>query len=78
MELTAMTNKNTVNKLNDLLMRCLLEDLDDPQKCTPGLYQVVRGVITDNKEALEGIPAESLDFLENKLTDAIPFKKEAS
>ena len=70
-------NKDTINKLNDLLMRCLLEDLDDPQKCTPGLYQVVRGVISDNKEALDGIPKESLDFLEERLSDAIPFRKEA-
>tara|TARA_Y100001938_G_C8065206_1_gene419769 strand:- start:1207 stop:1425 length:219 start_codon:yes stop_codon:yes gene_type:complete len=70
--------KETINKLNDLLMRCLLEDLDDPQKCTPGLYQVVRGVISDNKESLEGIPQDSLDFLEERLSDAIPFKKEAS
>lgn len=71
-------NKDTINKLNDLLMRCLLEDLNDPQKCTPGLYQVVRGVISDNKESLEGLPQDSLDFLQNKLSDAIPFKKEAS
>ena len=71
-------NKATINKLNDLLMRCLLEDLNDPQKCTPGLYQVVRGVISDNKESLEGLPQDSLDFLQNKLSDAIPFKKEAS
>ena len=71
-------NKDTINKLNDLLMRCLLDDLNDPQKCTPGLYQVVRGVISDNKESLEGLPQDSLDFLQNKLSDAIPFKKEAS
>jgi hypothetical protein len=73
-----LMNKDTINKLNDLLMRCLLEDLNDPQKCTPGLYQVVRGVISDNKESLEGLPQDSLDFLQDKLSDAIPFKKEAS
>jgi len=71
-------NKDKLNKLNDLLMQCLLEDLNDPQKCTPGLYQVVRGIISDNKESLEGLPQDSLDFLQDKLSDAIPFKKEAS
>ena len=67
-----------LNKLNDLLLYCLTEDLNDPQKCTPGLYQVVRGYINDNKEALDGIPKDSLEFLEEKLSDSIPFKKEAS
>lgn len=68
---------NNIDKLNDLLLRCLLEDLNDPSKCTPGLYQVVRGVISDNKEAMDSIPKDALDFLEDKLSDAIPFKKEA-
>ena len=71
-------NKNKLNRLNDFLLDSLLADLDDPQKCTPGLYQVIRGVISDNKESLEGIPQDSLDFLEERLSDAIPFKKEAS
>jgi len=53
-------------------------DLDDPQKCTPGLYQVIRGVINDNKEMLDDIPKDSLDFLENKMKDSLPFKKEVS
>tara|TARA_R100001015_G_scaffold18490_2_gene11780 strand:- start:3063 stop:3272 length:210 start_codon:yes stop_codon:yes gene_type:complete len=66
-----------IDKLNDLLLQCLLEDLNDPTKCTPGLYQVIRGVISDNKQELENIPKEALDFLENKFTDAIPFRKEA-
>ena len=74
----SIMKKETINQLNDMLMRCLLEDLDDPQKCTPGLYQVIRGVISDNKDVLEGIPKDSLDFLEDKLSDSIPFKKEAS
>tara|TARA_R100001015_G_C4622466_1_gene179932 strand:- start:1300 stop:1512 length:213 start_codon:yes stop_codon:yes gene_type:complete len=67
---------NKVEKLNDMLMQCLMDDLNDPTKCTPGLYQVVRGVITDNKETLEDIPKEALEFLEGKFTDSIPFKKE--
>ena len=66
-----------LNKLNDILLECLLADLDDPQKCTPGLYQVIRGYINDNKDALDGIPKDALDFLENKLSDSIPFKREA-
>ena len=68
---------NKVNRLNDLLLQCLFEDLNDPTKCTPCLYQVVRGVIADNKENLDSIPNEALASLEKKFTDAIPFKKEA-
>jgi hypothetical protein len=69
--------KNKIEKLNDLLLLCLLEDLNDPTKCTPGLYQVVRGVISDNKESLENIPQEAIDALEAQFTDSIPFRKEA-
>ena len=39
---------NKVSKLKDRLIDNLLDDLNNPEKCTPGLYQVVRGVITDN------------------------------
>ena len=64
--------------LQELLVDCLLLDLNDPTKCTPGLYQVVRGVLSDNKESEDTIPQETLEFLEGRLSDAIPFKKEAS
>lgn len=37
-----------VSQLKDRLIDNLLDDLNNPDKCTPGLYQVVRGVITDN------------------------------
>ena len=64
--------------LQELLTDCLLIDLEDPEKCTPGLYQVVRGVINDNKNVDEEIPQETLSFLENRLSDAIPFKKDTA
>ena len=44
-----------VSKLRDRLMDNLLEDLNNPEKCTPGLYQVVRGVITDNSSEMSAI-----------------------
>ena len=69
-----MTN---IERLNKLLEACFIEDLNDPTKCTPGLYQVVRGYINDNKEQLDSIPEDSLQFLEEKLNDSIPFRKEA-
>ena len=65
-------NKNEI--LKQLLIDCLLLDLEDPEKCTPGLYQVVRGVINDNEKDTEEIPQDTLDFLASKLSDAIPFK----
>jgi len=70
-------NEKKLNILNELFLETLLIDINDPQKCTPGLYQVIRGVLNDNKELLDGIPKETLDFLENKLSDSLPFKKEA-
>jgi hypothetical protein len=71
-------NKTKQELLQSLLIDCMLADLDDPDKCTPGLYQVVRGVLNDNSESDDVIPQATVDFLANKLSDAIPFKKEAS
>ena len=64
---------NKVSKLRDRLIDNLLDDLNDPSKCTPGLYQVVRGVITDNQDELSmsDIVDEVMDDLANE--DA-PFK----
>jgi hypothetical protein len=61
---------NRVNDLNDLLIDCLIQDLMDPEKRGPGLYQVVARVVNDNKSAeANAIPvkAETLDAI-------IPFK----
>ncbi len=66
---------NRIKKLNDQFLDTLLLDLDDPQKCTPGLYQVIRGVINDNKEDLDTIPKESMEFLQDKMVSSLPFKK---
>lgn len=71
-------NEKKINKLNEFLLDALLADLDDPQKCTPGLYQVIRGVLNDNGELLDSIPKDALNSLDYKLADSIPFKKEAS
>lgn len=70
-------NEKKLNILNELFLETLLIDINDPQKCTPGLYQVIRGVLNDNKELLDGIPKETLNFLEDRLSDSLPFKQEA-
>ena len=62
-----------VSDLNKLLMNKLLEELYDPTKCTPGLYQVVRGVVNDNREYLEDLPSDALREVENIIEQA-PFK----
>ena len=67
---------NKQQLLQQLLTDCLLEDLRDPDKCTPGLYQVVRGIINDNRDPDDAIPKEAMEFLEGRLNDAIPFKKD--
>ena len=74
----SMTKASRIERLQNILIERMLEDLDDPDKCTPGLYQVIRGIITDNREQLDSIPNSTLDFLEDKFKDSIPFKREAS
>ncbi len=68
-------NQDKHKILQRLLVDCMLDDLKDPDKCTPGLYQVVRGVLNDNKEEEDVIPQDTLDFLEARISDAIPCKK---
>tara|TARA_Y100000401_G_scaffold106360_1_gene99787 strand:- start:641 stop:853 length:213 start_codon:yes stop_codon:yes gene_type:complete len=64
---------NIVSRLNNILLHQLLEDLHDPNKCTPGLYQVIRGVINDNKDKLDEIPIEVLDEI-TEIIENTPFK----
>jgi len=64
---------NIVSRLNNILLHQLLEDLHDPNKCTPGLYQVIRGVINDNKDKLDEIPTEILDEI-TEIIENTPFK----
>ena len=58
-----------VDTLKELLIDCLVEDLMDPEKRSPGLYQVVARVIADNKADMETMPIrqETLDSI-------VPFK----
>jgi len=71
-------NTEKQDLLQELLVECMLMDLRDPDKCTPGLYQVVRGVLNDNKSGDDEIPKETMEFLENRLNNAIPFKKDTA
>lgn len=64
---------NNINKLNALLLEQLQEDLREPGKCTPGLYQVIRGVVNDNRDKLDEIPSDTLDELDQMVKDT-PFK----
>jgi hypothetical protein len=64
---------NQISKLNALLLEQLIADLKDPAKCTPGLYQVIRGIITDNRDQLDSIPVDILNEVETMLEQA-PFK----
>jgi len=64
---------NKVNKLNDSLLDQLMEDLQDPMKCTPGLYQVIRGIINDNRADLDSLPKEALRELQN-ISEKAPFQ----
>lgn len=69
-----MNRKQTVNRIYDKLLNALLEDLSDSSKCGPGLYQVIRGVMQDNRELLDSIPNESMEAVERKMAASVPFK----
>ena len=69
-----MNRKAAVSAIYDKLLSVMLEDLDDPAKCGPGLYQVIRGVIQDNKELLDSVPSDSLEAVDRKLSSMVPFK----
>tara|TARA_B110000211_G_scaffold63721_2_gene73015 strand:+ start:8985 stop:9194 length:210 start_codon:yes stop_codon:yes gene_type:complete len=64
--------RNRIQELNDQLIGRLMNDLEDPDKCTPGLYQVVRGVITDNQSAVDNLDGGALDAAVEKID--LPFK----
>lgn len=64
---------NKINALNEMLLAQMIEDLRDPNKCTPGLYQVVRGMISDNRDQLDSIPTETLNEVEDMINNT-PFK----
>ena len=67
-----MAKPNRIQSLNDKLIGRLMLDLEDPDKCTPGLYQVVRGVITDNQAAVDNLDDGALDAAVEKID--LPFK----
>jgi hypothetical protein len=57
--------------LKNKLINRLSEDLDDPSKCTPGLYQVVCRVIVDFKDEID---LEGIKKTVNKMSLDPPFK----
>ena len=67
-----MARKNKIQELNDKLIDTLMSDLNDPEKCTPGLYQVVRGVITDNQAAVDNLDVAAIDAAVETID--MPFK----
>ena len=67
-----MARKNRIQELNDKLISTLMSDLNDPEKCTPGLYQVVRGVITDNQAAVDNLDIDAVTAAAEAID--MPFK----
>tara|TARA_R100001015_G_C4596654_1_gene151836 strand:- start:190 stop:405 length:216 start_codon:yes stop_codon:yes gene_type:complete len=60
--------------LQEMLFEALIRDLEDPDKCSPGLYQVVRGVVNDNREDAGTISKENLKAVEETISKSAPFK----
>lgn len=66
--------KDKLNDMQERLIDCLINDLNDPDRRTPGLYTVVRGVLSDHKDKVNTIPSESIEAVEAAMKDAVPFK----
>ncbi len=62
---------SNISRLKDKLVYQLLSDLDDPNKCTPGLYQVVCRVIVDHKDEID---MEGIESTVDKMNLDPPFK----
>lgn len=60
--------------MQEKLLDCLISDLNDPDRRTPGLYTVVRGVLSDHKDQVNRIPNESIEAVEAAMKEAAPFK----
>ena len=67
-----MARTNRIQALNDKLIDTLMTDLNDPEKCTPGLYQVVRGDITDNAAAVDKLDPSAIEAAAEVIE--MPFK----
>ena len=60
-----------ISTLKNKLVNRLSQDLDDPDKCTPGLYQVVCRVIVDHKDEID---LEGIEQTLDKMSLDPPFK----
>lgn len=66
--------KDKLNEMQSKLLDCLINDLNDPDRRTPGLYTVVRGILSDHKDKVNTIPSESIEAVEAAMKNAVPFK----
>jgi hypothetical protein len=66
--------KEKLNDMQEMLVDCLINDLKDPDRRTPGLYTVVRGVLSDHKDKVNTIPNEAIQAVEDAMKDSVPFK----
>ena len=66
--------KEKLNKMHECLLDCLIADLVNPDKQTPGLYTVVRGILSDHKDQVNAIPSESMEAVEQAMKNSAPFK----
>lgn len=66
--------KEKLNQMQELLLDCLISDLSDPERRTPGLYTVVRGILSDHKDQVNKVPSEAMEAVEEALKNQAPFK----
>ena len=66
--------KEKLNNMQEKLLDCLISDLSDPDRRTPGLYTVVRGILSDHKDKVNTFPNEAIEAVEAAMKDSVPFK----
>lgn len=66
-----------ISQIKEMLIDALIRDLSNEDKCSPGLYTVVRGIISDNKESVNSIPVSVLEEIEKNMKAALPFKEKS-
>lgn len=67
-------NPKKLEKLSNLFLDSLLEDIQDRDKCTPGLYLVIRGILNDHKTSIDTIPNQAMREVEETIRLSLPFR----
>ena len=66
--------KDKLEKLQEGFIDALLLDLGDDDKRTPGLYTVIRGVLSDHRDKMDSVSPEHMEAVKQALKASAPFR----